>query len=90
MNFDDLLPDTVFAGNPDEQFHGILRVCDPHAARNEIDALIDRMAKLEAFLQEKGLLDEAEAYRPDSDETTKLRRNYLIGAMARVVSAHER
>ena len=90
MSFDDLLPDTVFSGDIEKQFFGILQASDPYAAQNEINALIDRAGKLEAFLQQKGLLEEAESAAFEEAEIKTLRHNYMIGAMARVVSSHER
>ena len=90
MSLDDLLPDSVFDGDPKKQFFGILSVCDPQAKENEILDLIAQMSQLELFLEEKGLFDEAMRSNYPSDLMDQKIKNYMIGAMARVVSQHER
>ncbi len=86
MSFDPL-PDSVLDGDAVSRFFEILRESDPKIAEEEITALIDRAQRLEAFVEERGLLKEASIHEIDQQAE---RQNYCIGAMARIVSQHER
>lgn len=90
MDLDELLPDSVFGGDPIKQFFNILSVADPHARDGEILDLIKYVSKLEAYLEERGLYDEAIRSSYESDLIDSKVKDYVIGAMARVVSQHER
>ncbi len=87
MSFDPL-PDNVLDGDVTSRFFEILRECDPNIARQEMTALLDRLHRMEAFLEKRGLDKEASVF--DELDLDAERQNYFIGAMARIVSQHER
>lgn len=89
MSFDPL-PDSVLDGDPVSRFFEILREADPLVVEQEIKNLIDKLTNLEAFVAAKELEDEASIFYCESDIREADRRNYCIGAMARIVSQHER
>ena len=89
MSFDPL-PDNVLDGDPVSRFFEILREADPMIAEQEVTSLIDKIATLEAFIAQKGLEQEVALFRRESEQRDADRINYCIGAMAHIVSQHER
>lgn len=90
MDLDDLLPDSVFDGDLRAGFFKIFNHCDEQIRELEVLDLINNLAKLELFLEERGLLDDAiRSIYPRELLDTKI-NDHLIGSMAKIVGQHER
>jgi len=85
--------DAIFEGTPEERFFEIMGTADPLVVQEELTRLIDRMATLELMLEAdlEELDKQVRQFQFErAAEVEASRRNYLIGAMAQIVSSHER
>ena len=83
--------DAIFEGTPEDRFLEMLSVADPLIAQEEIMQLIHRMAALEVLLEDEDVDSRIrEASLSRMEEIQERRMDFLIGAMARIASGHER